>query len=420
MIPSVNAGYYISGGTSNFTIIGGLMDGNGDPAIHPGPGMKVATGQFVRSLQFVGVKFWNLWQSALDLYDARAVTITGCEFRSNNREDASHPEIKLTASRDVVVVGNTFSSVNARVNKGRVLVEDAASSNNLITANTIESGHNYASGVYTVQESSLVQGNVPVDSWPRTELLAKSSNYTVTKYDMLAARTILTTSAVTITLPSSGSVYAGSTLTVKAGATTTLATTSGQTIDGSTLAPVLLAGESVTVVADGGNWRTLGNQRAPKLVVPPLSVMALLAAATWGAANLAVLSRFALDQPTSLRYANIRIDVASGNWQVSVVALTGSGAGDYTRVMTTGVQAMPAAGDKRIDLAQTLLPPGDYAVVVWCDNTTAQLRTAANSSVPVTHLAAEVAGLVDGLPASGSGLVWNSSRIVGSVTIEPA
>jgi hypothetical protein len=419
IIPSVNAGYYISGGTSNFTIIGGLMDGNGDPSIHPGPAMKVAPGQFVRSLQFVGVKFWNLWQSALDLSDARAVTITGCEFRANNRADANHPEINLIACRDVVVVGNTFSAVDARVNKGRVLVEDATSSNNLITANTIEAGHNYASGIYTVQESSLVQGNVPVDAWPRTEMVAKSSDYTITKYDLLAGKTILTTASSTVTLSSSGSVYAGSQATIKAGANTTIATTSGQTIDGSSQPYDLLAGESVTVIADGGNWRTVGNQRAPKLVVPPLSVMALLGAATWGSANLAVFSRFTLDQPTSLRYANIRVDVDSGNWQVSVVALSGSAMGDYTRVMTTGVQAMPTAGDKRVDLGQALLPPGEYAAVVWCDNTTAQLRTATNSSVPVTHLSAESAGLGAGLPAGGTGLVWNSNRILGSLTIEP-
>lgn len=422
VIPSVNAGYIITGGLSNATMIGGLMDGNGDPAIHPGTAIKVAPTGYIRSLQIVGVKFWELWHSGLDLYDARAVTITGCSFRANNREDNAHPEIKLTACRDIVATGNTFSAVVSRVNKGLVWSEDAASSDNLIANNVIERDSFYASGVYSTQPSTVLQGNMPIATWPRTDLLAKAADYTVTKDDMLAPgkRTILTTAAATITLPSSTSVHAGSPVTIKAGAATTVATTSGQTIDGSALARNLLAGESLTLITDGGNWRTVGTQSGPRLVVPQLSVMALLGAAAWGGANLAVFSRFTLNQPTSLRYANIRIDTSSGNWQIAVVALSGASAGTYTRVMDTGVVAMPTAGDKRVDLGQTTLPAGDYAIVVWCDNVTAQLRVATNSAVPVTHLSAEVAGLTTGLPASGTGLVWNSNRMLGSLTIEPA
>lgn len=419
VIPSVNAGYYISGGTSNFTIIGGLMDGNGDPSIHPGPAMKVAPSAFVRSLQFVGVKFWNLWKSSLDLYDARAVTITGCEFRANNREDAGHPEIKLAACRDIVAVGNTFSAVDARTNKGLVWSEDAASSNNLLASNSIEATSQYASGVFAVQPSTALRNNMPLDVWPDSAQLAKGADYTINKFDILNGKVILTTAAATITLPSSGSLAAGSAITIKAGATTTIATTSGQTIDGSTATRVLFSGESIRVMADGGNWRTIGQQIAPRLVTPPLSVLTATSAAAWTAANTAAFSRFTLSQPTSLRYANVRVDTSSGNWQVAVVRLSGAGMGDYTRVMDTGVVAMPTAGDKRVDLGASVLPAGEYAIALWCDNTTAQLRHGTNSSVPITRLSAEVGGLAGGIPASGT-LAWTASRILGSLSIEAA
>ncbi len=123
------------------------------------------------------------------------------------------------------------------------------------------------------------------------------------------------------------------------------------------------------------------------------------------------------DHDWTYRYANIRLDVASGNWQLAVVRLSGVGLVDYTRVMDTGVVAAPTAGDKHVDLGATYLPAGEYALAVWADNTTLQTRYASNSGVSSTRASAETSGLASGVPASGT-VAWASTRFIGGLTIE--
>jgi hypothetical protein len=81
---------------------------------------------------------------------------------------------------------------------------------------------------------------------------ATTTNYTVAVSDHFVN---VTSNTVTITLPTAVGV-AGKIYRVKNSGTgaTTIATTSSQTIDGTTNSPVISQNESITIISDGANW----------------------------------------------------------------------------------------------------------------------------------------------------------------------
>lgn len=152
--------------------------------------------------------------------------------------------------------------------------------------------------------------------------------------------------------------------------------------------------------------------KGPSLIVPPAAHLTP-AAATWGAANRAIFDRFQVATPTTLRYLNWTVDVASGNVQVGVVRLAGAGHADFTRVMDSGVIACPAAGQIRTDLGASLLLPGDYALFLWADNTTISTRWTAAAALTALR-SVGVLVVAGGVPVSGT-LAWSNNYVCASL-----
>ena len=155
---------------------------------------------------------------------------------------------------------------------------------------------------------------------------------------------------------------------------------------------------------------------APDLIVPPAATISIPGATAWPAAQTAILHRFTVTTGATYRYANFRVDTGSGNMQASILKLSGSTFTDYTRVMDSGSIAC-TTGDKFLDMGSTYLSPGEYAFALWVDNTTATLRYATNSGLTAMRTTAEIASLAGGVPASGSGISWGSTRYVGGISL---
>lgn len=147
------------------------------------------------------------------------------------------------------------------------------------------------------------------------------------------------------------------------------------------------------------------SQVAAPTLVPPFYTSSVSAAA-WPATNRAVFMRFYLPVTTTLRYLNWVSSTQSGNVQVGVVSLSGANRLSYTRVMNSGTFACPAAGNIRTDLGATALPPGDYAMFLWADNTTFQTRTATASGIQALRYVGTASSLTTGVGTSGT-LTWD-------------
>lgn len=145
---------------------------------------------------------------------------------------------------------------------------------------------------------------------------------------------------------------------------------------------------------------------APTLVLPFYT--SGVNAAVWPAANRAVFQRFYLPVATTLRYADWTCGVQSGNIQVGAVRLSGTDRTTYTRVMSSGVIACPAAGSVRTDLGATSLDAGDYAMFIWADNTTFQTRYSTASSLTAMRTSAIASSLASGVGTSAATLAWDN------------
>jgi hypothetical protein len=139
-----------------------------------------------------------------------------------------------------------------------------ASSINTTGGNTIEGMaapfvlNNYGAGVMIINDGSGVWRIFGV-MFNNSTVLTKSGPYTVTLADLLAANTIDVTGTTTITLPDATSSIGaeGHRLTIKnmdATLTTTIATTSAQTIDGTTTKTLTTQYAAITVQSNGTNW----------------------------------------------------------------------------------------------------------------------------------------------------------------------
>lgn len=155
---------------------------------------------------------------------------------------------------------------------------------------------------------------------------------------------------------------------------------------------------------------------APDLIVPPAALFSLPATATaWPAANFAIFERFTISVGGTYRYAHIHVEAGSGNYQVALHRLSGTGLGDYTRVLDSGVVAC-TTGSKQIDFGSTYLEPGEYALSLWCDNTTATFHHGLSNAVQGSRAAAKVSALAAGVPASGV-VTWNGDRYVAGLSL---
>lgn len=261
--PQGDAGCYLIGELSELSIIGGLMDGSYDD-IMTGHGIK--SNGYVRGATIQGVKFYNLGRSGIKLNDVRRSTFSGNVFVQNNKADNSYADIDITAGAENVFALNTHGAPNSRTNKGKIYVEDATSANNIIDYNVMELNggtHFYASPLATVAGSGSTLGkhNKPAASWPVSTIIARTSTYTITTADIFNGYTIMCTSGTfTVTLPSVNAVHAGDDVIIKntGAGTITIATTSSQTIDGSTT-QTLTANLAMRIMSTGaGTWAIVG------------------------------------------------------------------------------------------------------------------------------------------------------------------
>lgn len=154
--------------------------------------------------------------------------------------------------------------------------------------------------------------------------------------------------------------------------------------------------------------------RAPTLILPPAATVSSPSALAWTAANRAVFDRFYVSRPTTVRYLNWRVDVASGNVQVGVVRLGGAGMADFTRVAHSGVIACPAAADIRTDLGATVLTPGEYALFQWADNVTMQTRWFSGTALATLRTCGILSSAASGVPATGT-LTWSNIFVCASL-----
>jgi hypothetical protein len=164
----------------------------------------------------------------------------------------------------------------------------------------------------------------------------------------------------------------------------------------------------------GVYWpRPLGT---PNAIVPAVSTLPFPAsAATWPAANAAIFHRFTVERGGYYRYARFRCSAAAGNLQAVVVSLDSAGT-TYTRIMDSGVIAC-ATGDLSVDMTQTYLNPGEYAIGLWCDNTSATFWHSLSAAIPSMRMAAKItSGLVGGIPATGA-ITWSGDRYVFGLTL---
>lgn len=174
-----------------------------------------------------------------------------------------------------------------------------------------------------------------------------------------------------------------------------------------------------------GNAGTLGRRNrpvslwpepagTPSVIVPPSSLMGPAAAAAWPQANRAQFHRFFVSEKVTVRFAGIRVATGAGNIQACVVRMNGL---NFTRVMDSGVVAC-SSGMSPIDMggSPVALDPGEYALVVWVDNATAQLPVATDEQLRYLRSCAEVT-YAGGVPAEGSITAWNSNRAVTSAAV---
>lgn len=170
--------------------------------------------------------------------------------------------------------------------------------------------------------------------------------------------------------------------------------------------------------AHGGAFMTAGSVAGPRLIIPPASVIAASAAGAWPTTNLAIFNRFHVPVAQSYRYVNLYVGVQSGNIQVGIasLALDTDSTINATRVAHSGVIACPASGPQRIDLGETTLPPGDYALFLHCDNTTAQFLHGIATGWHATRTS--FSQTVSGGIGSGVVTLSASTRWVAGLTLE--
>lgn len=158
----------------------------------------------------------------------------------------------------------------------------------------------------------------------------------------------------------------------------------------------------------------------PWVITPPAALFAASAASAWYLANAATFMRFSIGRPRTFRYVNFYVGVQSGNIQVGVSLLRPGSAPsnmDSTRVAHSGVIACPSPGVARIDLGFFTLTPGDYALFLWCDNTTAQFMHGLATGLTATRLQFASTGLSGGV-VSGLTTIPTTTRWVSGLTLE--
>lgn len=90
-------------------------------------------------------------------------------------------------------------------------------------------------------------------------------------------------------------------------------------------------------------------------------------------ANVAVLSPFWVDTPTTINKIAVNIQTSSGNLDVGIYDDDGTSGAPSTKLVSSGSTASPGTGQRAFTVAGTVLPPGRYWAAFSCDNGTLAL-----------------------------------------------
>jgi hypothetical protein len=167
---------------------------------------------------------------------------------------------------------------------------------------------------------------------------------------------------------------------------------------------VLKIGDGVTAYATLPSVSYGSN--VEQVVVPPAAVMATSAESAWYAVNRTTVMRFALSARAVFGGVRMACGTASGNIETCVYSVTRTAATTFnaTKLGGSGVVACPAPSSSAIFVpftADLTLPPGQYGLALWCDNTTATFaHTLQNVIARAGWAVADAGASVSGAPAT--------------------
>lgn len=128
------------------------------------------------------------------------------------------------------------------------------------------------------------------------------------------------------------------------------------------------------------------------VVIPPVSAaLAQQAEVAWFAANYAVGVRFMLPYNFIPSVVQMPCTIASGNIEIGIYSVQRTAVNLFTlvKLTTTGIIPCPAIGSNgappnsiSVPIPPVKLPPGEYVLAFWCDNTIAAfVHVLANSLI---------------------------------------
>lgn len=128
-----------------------------------------------------------------------------------------------------------------------------------------------------------------------------------------------------------------------------------------------------------------------QVVIPPAALLCTTAESAWYSANRTTLMRFTLERAGLFEGVTFPVVTASGNIEFAIYSVTRSSvnAWNSTKIASTGVVACPSPavapmGANSAHLAfptPVKLQPGQYALGLWVDNTTATFAHVLSNSV---------------------------------------
>jgi len=155
-----------------------------------------------------------------------------------------------------------------------------------------------------------------------------------------------------------------------------------------------------------------------RAIMPEGSVFATTAGPTaWFAANYSAGARFGLSSTVTFSRARIPCGTASGNIEVAIysVSRTAAATFDLAKVTTTGVIACPTPTSSVIEVSfttQVALPPGDYVVALWCDNTTATFCHVLSNTLLQAGWSLASINTPGGLPSAATGQGYSGRAVM--------
>lgn len=337
------------------------------------------------------------------LFVAGSGSIVGCEALNNSQEtDNTYDGFQYLSGQ---FSHSACLAVTTVANRHHFGFNDTQ--NSLTVFNTFDAAcRSTGQGANAFQTTAFAPGHFAQTNNPPYRVNVNATTFNVTPGWVVKNIAFQNTSAVSFTNFTSG--LAGQELIVWGDGFTTLVHGSGINLRGAQNL-LLAANQCIRLVMNNGTWYQTDLTAPVSLLVPPGAVAAN-ATFTWGAQNMGGV-RLLVPTPTLIRYIDWEVITAAGNIDIGIIALSGANHLTWTLVAHSGAIACPAAGAIRTDLGAQILPPGDYAVALWGDSSSLQVRgQGGRSDLQSTRLSVLKTGIASGgIPASGTlSQFWSS------------